>query len=304
MTPQAQTQALIELVETFLDIKQKPADQVMHFFFKERRYMGSKDRQSVRDHLYTLLKKFLFLESLVSYAFKRLPLHEQARKIVLAYHMVRGDGITKLFSGERYAPNTLEPDEALFCKNRNVIIKAVKTPALQANLPIWLYEELSIIEDFENLLPTLTKEAFVDLRVNSLKSSTEKMLKTLEGKVEKTPYSPLVLRLLKKENVSQLEAYNQGFIEIQDEGSQLLTLFLNPNPKEKVMDYCAGAGGKTLFIASLMQNTGTIIACDTALWRLNRMKERLRRADAFTVQAKVIDESTTSWLKRHKGYFD
>lgn len=303
MTPSAQTQSLSLLLETFLQ-STKPSDQVMHFFFKERRYMGSSDRQVIRDHFFSLLKKYLFLEKLVTTAFGNLSLPMKARRIVLAYHALRGDGITKLFSGEKYAPDVLNTEETLFCKNRDVLIKQVKTPALQANLPQWLFDELEKMPDFEPLFETFSKQAPVDLRVNTLKTSQEQTLELLKGKVEKTPYSPVGLRLVKSENISQLEAYQNGLIEIQDEGSQLLALFLNPSPKEKIMDYCAGAGGKTLFMAALMNNTGSITACDTAIWRLNRMKERLKRACIFTVQAKPIDDSTTSWFKRHKDHFD
>ena len=95
-----------------------------------------------------------------------------------------------------------------------------------------------------------------------------------------------------------------GSIEIQDEGSQLIAQLCNPQPGMAVWDYCAGAGGKTLALAAMMNNKGRIIASDTVAWRLKNAPQRLRRAGVHNVETRILDEESAKWVKRQAGKFD
>ncbi|MDZ4322668.1 MAG: RsmB/NOP family class I SAM-dependent RNA methyltransferase, partial [Alphaproteobacteria bacterium] len=121
---------------------------------------------------------------------------------------------------------------------------------------------------------------------------------------EITPYSPWGLRIKSRENITQTKAFQEGLVEVQDEGSQMVAQLLEIQPGQSVLDLCAGAGGKTLALAALLNNKGRVVATDTAAWRLKRTKERLKRAGACNVELREISGITDKWLKRQKERFD
>jgi 16S rRNA (cytosine967-C5)-methyltransferase len=112
------------------------------------------------------------------------------------------------------------------------------------------------------------------------------------------------LRLEKRVALVQVEAWRSGLIEVQDEGSQLVALLADAKPGMAVVDYCAGAGGKTLALAADMQNSGRLIACDVAEWRVDRAQDRLRRAGVHNVTRRVIEGESDKWIKLNAGMFD
>jgi 16S rRNA (cytosine967-C5)-methyltransferase len=119
-----------------------------------------------------------------------------------------------------------------------------------------------------------------------------------------TPHSPIGLRLTRRLALVQVNAWRNGLIEVQDEGSQLVAMLANVKPGMAVVDYCAGAGGKTLALAAAMENSGRLIACDVAEWRVDRAQDRLRRAGVHNVTRRVITGETDKWIKRNAGAFD
>jgi 16S rRNA (cytosine967-C5)-methyltransferase len=130
--------------------------------------------------------------------------------------------------------------------------------------------------------------------VNTLKTDRATVLdafKTLGIEAIATPYSPWGIRIQKRFNLNTLEAYKKGLVEIQDEGSQILCQVANSKPNTTVVDYCAGAGGKSLAMAMMMNNKGKLILCDTAGWRLEKSTDRLRKAGVFNVQQKIVLET-------------
>ncbi len=156
-------------------------------------------------------------------------------------------------------------------------------------------------------LAALRDEAPFDLRGNTLKVTREQAIAVLaEEKVpaEPTPLSPWGLRLSGRIALVQYQAFRTGLVEVQDEGSQLVTLLTGAKPGEAVVDFCAGAGGKTLGLAAMMDNRGRLVACDVSAGRIDRAAERLRRAGVHNVRKQVLKGEDDPWVKRHAGGFD
>jgi 16S rRNA (cytosine967-C5)-methyltransferase len=147
----------------------------------------------------------------------------------------------------------------------------------------------------------------VDLRVNRLKATVEEARAALKREgIETEPmrYASHGLRLKRRLSVVRGEAFQNGLVEIQDEGSQLVAALVDAQPGMQVADYCAGAGGKTLAMAAGMNNKGRVVAMDVLETRLDRSAQRLRRAGAHNVERRAIDADNRKWLKRQAGAFD
>jgi 16S rRNA (cytosine967-C5)-methyltransferase len=178
--------------------------------------------------------------------------------------------IAALFDGTPHGPAAIEEGEA---------------PAPAGLLPGWIAARLDpLVADAE--LPALLERAPLDLRVNGLKAARDPAL--VPGSAA-TPFSPVGLRLTEAINVEATEAWRNGLVEVQDEGSQLVALACEARPGLTVVDLCAGAGGKALALAAGMANAGRIVACDTDRARLSRMAPRLARAGAANVEARLLD---------------
>lgn len=147
----------------------------------------------------------------------------------------------------------------------------------------------------------------LDLRVNPVKTTRDAALAGLNRlgiAAAATPLSPLGIRVQERLSLARLPGLKTGEIEIQDEGSQLAAGLLEARPGERVVDFCAGAGGKTLAIAAQMQNRGHVVACDVNEARLKRCAERLRKAGLHNVETRLLASETDKWVKRHKLGFD
>ena len=181
---------------------------------------------------------------------------------------------------------------------------------MQVDLPDWLYERwVATYGEVETreLAKSLNRPAPLDLRVNSMKAERDPVLARLnkDGMVaEATPYSPLGIRLQSKPVLSRHPLFQDGSIEVQDEGSQLLGLLLAPKRGEMVADFCAGAGGKTLLLGAMMRSTGRLYAFDVAEKRLAKLKPRLVRSGLSNVHPVRIDHERDSRIKRLAGKMD
>ncbi|MBN8653569.1 MAG: RsmB/NOP family class I SAM-dependent RNA methyltransferase [Cytophagales bacterium] len=178
---------------------------------------------------------------------------------------------------------------------------------LRESIPDWLDElgqtELGTAWDKE--LAALNEEAKVVLRVNTLKTSRKELQFILEEEeisTEAPQEFPDALILDQRQNIFTRQAFKDGLFEVQDAGSQLIAAYLQVQPGMRVIDACAGAGGKTLHLASLMQNKGRIIAMDTEDWKLEELKKRARRASAGNIETRVIESSKT--IKRLENSAD
>lgn len=289
MKPAGHLHSVIELTENILTQPQKPADVVMQSYFRNRRYIGSSDRRAVGDSVYTILRHYQGLKNSLGIISSRL--------LVFAHCILdKNQTLSEIqqLCGEGYGPSPLSLEEQQVLGNLK--------PYNPYSLPKWLDAHLYDIE----LIKSLHTQAPVDIRVNSLKNTRENVLTQLkqeEFDCEPTPFSPAGIRFGKRQPLHTHALWADGSLEVQDEASQVVSLLCNAKPGMQVLDYCAGAGGKSLSIAASMQNKGNLTLCDIHPHRLQRAKERLRRAGVTTYQLKDINKDN-SWFKRQHKRFD
>jgi len=284
-----------ELLRTILS-GTMPADKAMDNYFRAHREMGVRDRGEVAETVYACLRQKRLLEhiaestdpaDIVATQFLRQGLSAR----VLDDAGYRGDG------------------RALATRVRTLDIAALPF-AVRASVPDWLVERLTAQygeAQVRELCDALNLPAPVDLRVNTLKAKREEVQSALthEGfACDPTPYSPVGLRLRERGSVFRTDAFKNGLFEVQDEGSQLLSLLVEPRRGEMVVDFCAGAGGKTLHLGALMANSGTLYAFDVSAKRLDRLTPRLRRAGLSNVRAVAIAHERDDRVQRLRGKID
>ncbi|HEY0112950.1 MAG TPA: RsmB/NOP family class I SAM-dependent RNA methyltransferase [Allosphingosinicella sp.] len=263
MKPAARAQAAIELLDEVIAAARgggAAADTLIGRYFKTRRYAGSKDRRAVRELVYRAIR-----------AWPELPPSGRAGLLGLA----REDAaLAELFDGSPHGPAPPQPEEQGVVPSEDPV-------------PAWLVDRFDPVFGREER-PALLTRAPLDLRVNRLRAAREDVLAALPG-AEPTPLSPLGLRLPEGSAVEESEAWSLGQVEVQDEGSQLLSLACSAAPGETVIDLCAGAGGKTLALAAEMADRGRLVASDTDRGRLSRMRPRLERAGVTIVEPRLLD---------------
>ena len=181
--------------------------------------------------------------------------------------------------------------------------------AVANDVPEWLepYLERVFGKSLEREMAALNASAPIDLRVNLLKTDRETARRALAAagvRTEPTPWSPIGLRLAERMPLSGLTAFKDGLFDVQDEGSQIAALLAGARPGMRVVDFCAGAGGKTLALAAGMANRGKLVACDVSARRLERAARRLRRAGVGNVERRTLASERDKWVKRHAGGFD
>jgi 16S rRNA (cytosine967-C5)-methyltransferase len=162
-------------------------------------------------------------------------------------------------------------------------------------------------DEFWPLVESFNKGAGLDLRVNAFKAKRADVQKELAGlgiKAVPTPYSPWGLRIAGKPSLNKMESFKRGDFEVQDEGSQLLAMLLDAKRGEMVVDFCAGAGGKTLAIGAAMRSTGRLYAFDTSAGRLDAFKSRLARSGLSNVHPAAIAHERDDRVKRLSGKID
>ena len=219
-------------------------------------------------------------------------------------------GLHKLFSGGQYAPEALIPAEAAVL--RQLDGQPLEHPdmpvAVRIEVPDWVFPALEA-RFGDSLVPEMAaalEPATLDLRVNLLMGTREGaqaalMAEQLEAAI--TPLSPWGLRIEGRRAVTSGPAFQSGIVEIQDEGSQLVAALVGAGPDMRVVDYCAGAGGKTLAMAMTMGNRGHLVACDVSVPRLEGAVRRLRRAGVHNVERHLLAPGD-KWAKRRAEGFD
>lgn len=261
MTPSARAEAAIELLDQIIASARDggaAADTLIARYFKARRYAGSKDRRAVRELVYA--------------AIRRAGDRPASGRAALLGVVEDDPSLAVFFDGSAHAPAPIGAGE-----------KAA--PAGVA--PRWLMVGLSAsLADDE--LPALLDRAPLDLRVNRLKATREQVLAALPEAVP-GEHSADAVRLPEGVAVEALPIWAQGWIEIQDEGSQLIAAACAVSPGMSVVDLCAGAGGKTLALAASMDDTGHLIACDSDRSRLSRLAPRAARAGATMIETLLLD---------------
>jgi 16S rRNA (cytosine967-C5)-methyltransferase len=288
MTPAARLSAAIEVLGD-IETRRRPATDALKDWGLAHRFAGSKDRAAIASLVYDSLRRKASSAWVMG--------ENTPRAVVLGMLVLqRGlsfEDITRLFSGERFAPEPVTGEER--AKIEAVDLKNAPAP-VAGDFPDWIEPSLRAFlgDDLVPELQALTARAPLDLRVNALKvesrSEAHDALPHL-GAVE-TPLSPYGLRIQPGEDgrgpaVQSEPEFIKGWIEIQDEGSQLAAILSGVQPDEQVVDLCAGGGGKTLALAAMMNNHGQLYATDSDARRLAPIHERVTRAGIRNVQIRT-----------------
>lgn len=314
MTPAARIAASIELLDAIFTSWQTetriPADKVVDNYFKERRYLGSHDRGSIAELVYWVVRHKAALEWWAT----RSGTAPSARTLTLAALLFRNEAsvtqLANLFDGSRYAPSPLTDREWQFV---HLIKPPLANPDMpdwvRLNYPQWMEAQLkqSLGKTLEKGMQALQNQAPVDLRVNTLRTDRETLIDRLNEEgfdAAPTTLSPVGIRLKKRSAIFASPLFKEGLFEMQDEGSQAVSLLVDAQPGQKVIDFCAGAGGKTLCIAAQMQNRGRLLAWDTSGKRLAQLPVRLKRAGVSNTEWHALSSESDQYIKRHKQTAD
>ena len=311
MKPGARLQTAIELLDQIETETGKPADAVLADGFRTRRYAGSKDRGAIAEIVYGVLRHRAQLDWWLA----KRAMEPSGRARALAFAVLTGryeaGALPTTESEGGYAVAALSAQEAewLAALDGEPLAAPDQSPTVSANLPEWVATrfELQFGEAWQAQARALMTEAPVDIRANLLKTTRDDLISTLRSEgIEVAPcrLSPVGIRLTQRRPLTGSRPFKEGLLEVQDEGSQLVALLVDARPGQKVVDFCAGAGGKTLAIAGQMENKGRIVACDTSEVRLGRAGDRLKRAGSFTVERRVLTSAKDKWVKRRAGRFD
>src|SRR5579864_2720902 len=312
MTPGAQVAAAIHLLDE-IERGRAPADDIVANYFRRHRFAGSKDRGAISGHIYAVLRRRAALDWWISRKGTGLPT-DGRRRLLAALTLAEGwspRDIERACDGDRFRPAPLSGEErALVAALDGHDLDHPAMPApVRGNFPDWLhpYLQRAFGRDAARELEALNGEAPLDLRVNRLKgdrATARKALETEGIRAEPARWSPLGLRVHERIPLGTLDAFKSGLVEVQDEGSQLAALLADARPGMRVVDFCAGAGGKTLALVAEMRNRGHLVACDIAAKRLERATQRLRRASASIVQRVPLSSARDKWVKKHMQGFD
>lgn len=339
MTPSARIATSIELLEAIFASWQKPqrvpADKHLDYYFKGHRFIGSHDRGAISEFVYWVIRHKASLE----WHAVQNGMEPNARALAIAAVLLRGDVDAKqlatLFDDSKYAPSPLTGREREFAHHLSssrgeaeagISANGTRSPTSQGsveddvahpdmpdhvrlNYPVWLEAELknSLGKNLENEMRAMQEQAPVDLRTNTLKTTREALIEKLNAEgfeAEPTKLSAIGIRLKKRGPIFASPLFKEGFFEMQDEGSQAVATIVDAKPGMKVIDFCAGAGGKTLALAADMQNKGRLLAWDTSAKRLAQLPVRLRRAGVFNCEWRALTSESDAFIKRHKQTCD
>ena len=258
MTPSARTQAAIELLDQIIDAARDSgaaADTLIARYFATRRYAGSKDRRAVRELVYAAIR-----------AVGERPASGRSAMLAVA---ATDPELAATFDGVGHGPAPIGKKEAA---------------APTGIAPRWIIDRLYGSDLDEAECTALIGRAPLDVRINRVIDEPIE----IEGS-EPIAGLPDGLRLPTGTNVENLPAYNHGAIEVQDAGSQIVTLAAKAQRGQRIVDLCAGAGGKTLALAAVMEGQGVVLATDTDRNRLSRLAPRAERARAGIIESRLIN---------------
>jgi 16S rRNA (cytosine967-C5)-methyltransferase len=312
MTPGARLQAAIDLLHE-IHAGKSPADRTTAAFFRGRRYIGAKDRREVLDRTYAVLRRRAALDWWIWRAGQEPKDRDRARLIasLLLLDGWNAERIAGCFDDGPYHPKSLDNAERQILKAAlgKEIERNDQPASVRNEYPEWIEPLLQrqFGERMAAEMHAAIGEANTDLRVNTLKATKDEAIAALKAEGIKplaTALSPVGLRVHGRPALAALQCFKDGLIEVQDEGSQLVGLLVDARPGMRVVDFCAGAGGKTLAIAAQMKNKGKIFACDVLQGRVDRAAVRFNRAGVFNVERKGLSSERDPWVKRHAGSFD
>lgn len=269
----------------------KYADKVIEKVLKQNPKWGARDRRFIAETTYDIVRWYRFLQNITE--------------------AEEGD-YWKLLGGWCVLHEIPLPDWTEFkdlsvkrIQERNIKMKSIRK--FRESIPDWLdaLGEKELGGRWEKELNALNDEARVVLRANTLKTTAKELRRVLLDAEIETHYVkdiPDALVLAERQSVFRHEAFKEGLFEVQDAASQMVAPFLRIDPGMRIIDACAGAGGKTLHLAALAQNKGRIIALDVEKSKLDELQKRARRAGVSNLEVKLIESSKT--IKRLKNSAD
>ncbi len=270
------------------------ADSVVSHWFRAHPKLGPRDRAEVAEVVYDVLRNLRryrqLAESGVGNAVRRLAI--QGAIVMIDNGRVR---------------EVLDPGEIAWLDRIAQIDEQSLSVEVRTSLPDWLFERLQHMPNLEQLAQALNQPAALDIRVNPMKAERDDMLADLaRGNAVRhapvaTPYSPWGIRLTGRPTMNKWHQFEHGLIEVQDEGSQLLALLVGPKRGEMVIDFCAGAGGKTLLLGALMRSTGRLYALDVSATRLAKAKPRFARSGLSNIVPVVLEHENDTRVRRLAG---
>lgn len=273
---------------------QYPADAVLSHWFRGHGNAGLRDRGEIAEAVFDVLRHLRRYRHLAESG-----TGAAARRLAIL-------GLASVWPRETLDTG-LDDQERHWLDHIEAFSPAGLPRAVRYSVPDWLEARLADIENVESLLQALNQPAPLDLRVNPLKIDRAALLQAWEQGPEArwhaqpTRYSPWGVRIQGRPPINRWGAFERGEIEVQDEGSQLLAALVSPRRGEMVIDFCAGAGGKTLLLGALMRSTGRLYAFDVSAARLARAKPRFARSGLSNVVPVVISERHDQRVHRLRG---
>ena len=311
MREEAVFQSVIELMERWQN-SGEDADRLIAAYVRDRRYIGSHDRRQLSDDFHQLIRHQA-----------RLGWHctqvggdgASARALMIAelviMRQVSEKKLKALFSACPYGPPPLGAGELRWSAKLQGqrLDHAAQPKAVRDEMPKHLHKMMFAVfgDRLAVEMAALNAKAPLDIRVNTLKASVRDVRAALQSQGiagEALPFGLSGFRLKNGTPIAKTDLYTSGMVEIQDAASQLCAALVAASPGQKVLDLCAGGGGKTLALAAAMRNKGKIIALDTHGARLDNARKRIRRARVVIAQFRTIADERDTWLRSKSGFFD
>ncbi|CAN5698629.1 RsmB/NOP family class I SAM-dependent RNA methyltransferase [soil metagenome] len=293
MHPTSLLDLAVELLRSVLKFD-APADGIISAYFRRERHLGPRERHTLAETAYAVLRQRLTFQHFAQDGYGPM----ERRMAILGWQ-----------GNEEVLRASLEVHELKWIDKVRLVDRTTLPPKLRHNMPDWLATPLqqALGEEFWPLADSLNQTAPLDLRVNVLKAKREEVQAALAEAgitATPTPYSPWGLRIQGKPALSRLAVFKNGDVEVQDEGSQLLALLTDAKRGEMVVDFCAGAGGKTLALGASMRNTGRLYAFDVSGHRLDALKPRMARSGLSNIYPAQIAHERDDRIKRLAGKID
>jgi 16S rRNA (cytosine967-C5)-methyltransferase len=290
-----QFDALVHALTIVLPLR-SPADATLKQFFRDNRNLGGRDRALIADTTYAVLRRRRTLEAIT-------PMATPRELALAALVKIAGVGINHI----QHLVTQEEFDWLVELKKLNFESLPFE---VRSDLPDWVLSRLRAQypeKDLLSLTRALQQSAPLDLRVNTMRARRDEVLERFKAEgvaAGPTALSPLGIRMKEKIALNTHPLYLDGTVEVQDEGSQVLGLLLEPRRNDMVVDFCAGAGGKTLEIGALMNSQGRVYAFDVSEKRLANLGPRLKRSGLSNVHPQRITAENDTRVKRLRGKID
>lgn len=288
---------LVNEVVTNLNVifnQKKYADKVIEQSLRKNHTWGARDRAFIAENTYDIVRWIRFYQFCLTGHEDMRPLKQHQMFAILAIHfMIKGVDLPAWpeFDGINYH---------IVMQRRQ---QALDIPKINQSVPDWLDNmgTAELGENWQTEMTALNQKAPFVIRINTLKSTKRELVKNLADlkvETEEIEGYPDALLVLNKTNLFKTEIFKEGHFEVQDASSQKVAAFLDLNePNMRVIDACAGAGGKSLHVAALMQNKGKLISMDVEQWKLDELRKRARRAGVSNVETRLIEANTVNELK-------